>query len=66
MRQILCDVCKEPIDPGELTGDDMYTQIEIYLMANDCEPAISREFHRKCARTLTVADVWQRSGQVPL
>lgn len=64
MRQILCDLCTEPIDPETVIGDEVITFVGIATCNR--EDTYWKEFHRRCARTLTVAAVWKRKGLIPL
>lgn len=64
MRQILCDSCKGIIDPEVVIGDEQITFVAV--ATGDKEDARWKEYHRRCARTLTVAEVWKSRGLVPL
>ena len=64
MRQILCDFCGEVIDRDIVTGDEQITFVAV--ATGDKEDARWKEYHRRCARTLTVAAVWASRGLVPL
>ena len=60
-----CDKCGEKINTNRPLSDDSWVQVAIALD----EPARggnTRDYHRSCARDVTLADVWQRPGLVPL
>lgn len=64
MRQILCDSCGEVIDRDIVTGDEQITFVAV--ATGDKEDARWKEYHRRCARLMTVAAVWASRGLVPL
>ena len=73
MRQTLCDRCGLPItEHDEVDNSFIMDDREMVRVVvatgwySPLEDAPAREFHKDCARTLTVAEVYARSGLLPL
>lgn len=64
MWELRCDKCKEIIDRNVVVGDEQVVYVAV--ATGDKEDAIWKEYHRRCARTLTVAEAWASRGLVPL
>jgi hypothetical protein len=61
-----CDNCGEPIDLNGPLGDDSWVSVAVALDEEVREGGARKDYHRKCARDVTVAEVWLRSGMIPL
>lgn len=69
MRQILCDRCGEPITDVSVAYESDREMFRVGLRLGWGTPVSDTdwfEFHRKCARTMTLAEVYERPGWNPL
>jgi hypothetical protein len=67
MRQTICDACGEPVTDQTVTGDTVMVRVGVSLgWYEPVEHIRFRDYHRACARGLTVAEVYASSGLVPL
>lgn len=68
MRQTVCDGCGEPVTDTMAVGGDRDEQLVIVAVATGYyrKDAHWRDYHRRCARNRTVAEVFAMKGAVPL
>ena len=61
----VCDKCGEQIDTEGPLGDRSWVKAAVAIdgPASEGRP---KDYHRECARTVTVAEVWKRKNLVDL
>ena len=66
MRILVCDKCGERIDDDVPLNDRSWVQAAVALDETVRDGGHPKDYHRECARTVTLADLWQRPGLVEL
>ena len=69
MRQIVCDECKQPIEDVNVATMRDKELVRVGILVGYGVPLDDMEvkdFHRSCARTMSVAQVYARKGVFPL
>ena len=61
-----CDKCGEPIDTEGLLNDRSWIQVGVALDELVRDGGTRKDYHRDCARTITIAEAWARKGLIPL
>lgn len=62
----ICDKCGEPVDTEGPLGERSWVQAAVALDETVRDGGHAKDYHRACARMITVADVWARRGLVAL
>lgn len=63
----MCDACGEPVTDTLAVGpEDEQLVIAAAGAGYKHQDVHWRDYHRRCARSLTFADVWAAKGLVPL
>lgn len=60
-----CDKCGEKIDTEGPLNDRSWVQVAVGL-DESARDGGTKDYHRDCARTITIAEVWSRQGLIPL
>ena len=62
----MCDQCGTPIDTSGPLGESSWVQIRVALDEQVRDGGTTKDYHRACARTITIAEAWAREGLIPL
>jgi hypothetical protein len=67
VRQVVCDRCGDPIYDAPMMGPNDGEMIRVGTALGWLSPDIAwRDYHRGCARDLTVAEVYNHKGAIEL
>ncbi len=61
----ICDNCGQPVNTEGPLDEDTWVQVAVGL-DEPAKEGHTKDYHRKCARNISVAEVWKRSGLIPL
>jgi hypothetical protein len=62
----ICDTCGAPVNENSVTGDDSWVQAAVSIAEPISDGGHPKDYHRACARTITLAQVWARPGMAEL
>ena len=63
---LVCDKCGEQIDTNGPLSARSWLQARVALDESVNQAGVTKDYHLACGHALTLADVWERSGLVPL
>ena len=66
MKILVCDKCGERIDEQGPLGDRSWVQAAVALDETVRDSGRPKDYHRACARTVTLAEVWKSKNLVDL
>lgn len=61
-----CDKCGEPIDTEGILSDRSWVNVAVALDDDVRDSGQRRDYHRSCARTVTIAEAWSDKHLVAL
>ena len=61
-----CDKCGEKIDVNAILGERSWVQVRVALDEPVQDGGTTKDYHRDCARAITIAEAWERKGLIPL
>lgn len=61
-----CDKCGARIDTDGPLSDQSWVQARVALDDSVHDGGNTKDYHRSCARSITLAEVWAKPNMVPL
>lgn len=61
-----CDKCGQRIDLEGILSDRSWVQVGVALDEQVHNGGVRKDYHRDCARTITIAEAWAKEGLIPL
>lgn len=61
-----CDKCGEPVDTEVPLNDRSWVQARVSIDKPVREGGSTKDYHRACARSVTLAEVWSKPNLVEL